>query len=122
MSSYLYSVLCDFKNYQSDDYNPGLDLYHSLYKTGGLRSTWKTAYLAWLEELCDKNQIPHGEFRDQWVWDCVKNSEYELELIQEWFAPSSDSEPCEACRKEAEAAATSPDGNGLDSLDVMCDH
>jgi hypothetical protein len=30
--------------------------------------------------------------------------------------------PCDSCYKEAVAAATAPDGVGLDNLTVMCDH
>lgn len=102
--SYISRILYDYKNYESDDYNPGLALYKSLFnKEGGIRSSWVSAYRDWLNEVCDLNQIPEGEFRDCWVKDMMEDNETEnaFYYIKLWFQPE-ESEASEESEEEAD--------------------
>jgi hypothetical protein len=95
--SYIYQVLTDYKNYEGDGYQEGLDLWHSLYTNDGLKSTWKTTYTVWLNNEADLNGISTGIFRDCWIQDCLDHAQNEgdLELIDRWFKPEPEEEEAE---------------------------
>ena len=81
------------KNYEDDENQQGLELWHSLYTQDGLKSTWKATYTDWLNELADSMEVPTGIFRDYWIQDCIIEGErIDLEVIDRWFKPTYDDE------------------------------
>lgn len=83
----------DYYNY-GDEAGEGRRLYEACFDDeGGLKSTWRTPYLAWLNELCDLNNIPEGAFRNAWIRDALGEAfEGDLDKIKQWFAPQDEDE------------------------------
>lgn len=102
--SFVYAVLCDYKNYADDHNHEGRDLYLRLFKPDGLRSDWRDRYMEWLDDLCDQIDLPEGRFRMLWMKDALDEAKPEgggdLDLIQRWFAPDDEEEhTCDGCQK-----------------------
>lgn len=101
--SYVYELLMQWKNYEDDELQNGLDLWHSLYTVDGLKSTWRATYKEWLMNLADNNGLIEGVFLECWIQDNLEEavSGGILDRIDYWFSPFPDTDS----EEEAELVA-----------------
>lgn len=87
--SFVYELLCEYKNYQGEEDNRGKDLYNRLYDEKGKPIwCWQSEYEEWCHEICDLLEIPKGAFRNAWVNDAIQEAiDADLQLIKDWFKP-----------------------------------